>query len=292
MSDRVTYAQLRAFNAVAREGSFSAAAASLGVTQPAVTAQVRALEDEFEVQLFERTANGVTMTPLAIALFGETDGLRDIEDAAIELLSASTALRAGELRIMSGAPNPATGLIALFRQRYPELRLTARFGNWDQVVSAVFNRECDIAVVTGAPKDERLCVESLVLQRIMALVPCDHPLASRRRLSLVELMDEPLILRMQESLTQKTVDAKLRELGLAPRRGLVLEGREAVYEAVCKGLGIGFMFDQASSRTEGAVRIPIKELNERYSEDVFCLASQRKRRIVAAFFEVAAGARR
>jgi molybdate transport repressor ModE-like protein len=286
---KVSYAQLRAFNAVAREGSVSLAAQVLGVSQPAVSAHIRSLEEAFGVQLFVRTGRGTDLTSLGKALYAQSVSLNDIEEAATEILSSSNALKTGDLRVMCGAPNPAMALIAEFCRRYPGIRVTATFGNWDQVASAIFERECDVAILTQAPDDERVIRRRYVAQRIVALVPQKHRLAQRRKsISLCDLAKEPLIFRSDQSLTQNTVNDRFRELGLEIRPSLVLEAREAVYEAAAQDLGIGFMFEFASTRTDGVVRLPIKELPQTFTEDIFCLKPQFRRRAVAALFDLVA----
>jgi len=284
----LTYSQLRAFNAVAREGSISRAARRLGVSQPAITAHIRALEKGFGVLLFERTGSGVRMTPLARTLLEQTENIGAVEEIAAEILSASRALHTGELRIAAGAPNPAMSLIAEYRRRYPGVRVTATFGNWAQVCEALFERRCDAAILTGAPKDERLSVAPLVDQTIVALVPKGHRLASAGgAVSLRELARERVIFRTTQSLTQKSVEACLREHDVSIDPVLVLEAREAVLEAVAQGLGIGFMFDLAVTRVDGVLHLSIRELTDTFSEDVFCLRTNRRRRVVAALFELA-----
>ncbi|SMF00518.1 transcriptional regulator, LysR family [Tistlia consotensis] len=285
---RPSYAQLRAFNAVARERSFSRAAAALGVTQPAVTAQIRSLEEAFRVRLFERTGQGVQLTALGQRLFEQTDAIREVEDRAAEILSASFALAAGEIRVAAGAPAPTMRLVAEFGRRYPGVRVTTTFGAWDEVVAAIRTREADIGILTEAPKERSIAALSYLRQRIVALVPEGHRLAAARQLSLRDLEREPVVFRTGQSLTQKTLERRLAELGLTVAPILLLETREAIYEAVAQGLGIGFMFDAASTRLDGVRRVAVRELPDSYSEDVFCLADHRGLRTHEAFFEMAA----
>lgn len=285
---RPSPAQLRAFNAVARERSFSRAAVLLGVTQPAVTAQIRALEEAFRVRLFERTGRGVALTALGQRLFAETDRLREVEERAAELLSASFALTAGTIRVVAGAPAPTLRLVAAFGRRYPGVGVTTDFGAWDEVVAAIRSREADIGILTEAPKDRAIASISYLRQRIVALVPSGHRLAAAGSLSLRQLRDLPVIFRTGQSLTQKTLERRLAELDARVAPLLVLETREAVYEAVAQGLGVGFMFDAASTRSDAVCRIPVEELPDSYSEDIFCLAGQRTLRAHEAFFALAA----
>ncbi len=284
MRPKISYAQLRAFNAVAQEGSFSAAARRLGLSQPAITAQIKAIEQAHGVMLFERTGDGARMTPLAKSLFQETRELHVIEDVASDILSASSALKTGELHIMCGAPNPAMALISEFRRRYPGVRVIANFGNWHRVTTALYEQQCDAIILTGVPDDDSLTRAAYTEQRAVALLPSKHPLAKRGKpISLRELTDQPLIFRNDHSLTQTAFNKALKKSAISLEPSLSLGEREAVYEAVLQGLGIGFMFELAVSRADPAVtRLPIVELDEVYVEHVACLTRNMRRREVRA----------
>ena len=104
---RPTSSQIRAFNEVAATGSFSAAARALGLSQPAITSQIKALEEGFSVRLFERTASGSELTTLGHRLFQRTAAQREVERDAAEILLTARALEVGELSIAAGAPGPA-----------------------------------------------------------------------------------------------------------------------------------------------------------------------------------------
>lgn len=281
-------AQLRAFAAVARERSVSRAARMLGVSQPAVTMQIRSLEDAAGIRLFERTGTGVEPTPLGLALMAETSGLLEIEHAAARVLQASIDLRSGVLRIACASLNPGMRLIAEFRRRYPGVELEIAIGNWERVVHAVFERQADVAILTGAPDDDRITVSPFVTQRIVALVPSGHRLARRRQLDLRTLGAQSLIFRSRDSLTQRSIERIAAANGVRLRSTLTLESREAVYEAVRHGLGIGFVFEHASTRSDGTVRIPVVELSQEFSEDVFCLRQRARQRAIAALFALLA----
>lgn len=284
MRSKLSYAQLRAFNAVAKEGSFSSAARRLGLSQPAVTAQVKAMEQSYGVLLFERTGDGARMTALAKSLFQETRELNVIEEVAADILSASSALKTGELNVMCGAPNPAMALLSEFRRRYPGVRINASFGNWHQVTTALHEQRCDAIILTGVPEGETFNRIPYMKQRAIALVPAKHPLAVRGRpVSLHELADQPLIFRTEHSLTQTAVNRAMKLTGIDPEPALRLGEREAVYEAVLQGLGIGFMFELAVTRDDPAVaRLPIIELEEPFVEHVACLTRNMRRREVRA----------
>lgn len=287
-SQTPSFAQLRAFNAIYKEGSISRAAQRMGLTQPALTAQIRALERAHDVLLFERTGTGMRPTAIARRLYAQTDGLEAISDVAADVLGASRALEIGELSIAVGAPNPAMGLIADYHRRYPGVRISTSFGNWGEVTAAIRERRCDVAIATQAPQDAEIVSTSFAAQRVVALVSSSHPLARHAgALSLRALLDHAVIFRPPPSLTQQKLEAALRRSGLVISPLLTLGTREALIEAVAQGIGVGFIFEQATNRHGGLVQLPVLELPELHTEDVFCLAGYRQRRTVAALFDLA-----
>lgn len=288
MPRRPSALQLRAFNEVIVQGSFSAAARALGVSQPAITAQVRALEEQFETRLFERMSTGVLPTPVGRRLFAETEALRDTETAAADVLMNARQLRFGELAIVSGAPGPVMPLVSKYQDQFPGVRVTVEFGNWETVVGKVRDRSADLGLLTSAPQNQTIHQLPFLAQSLVALVPKAHPLSKRTEISLVELTRERVLFRTKGSLTQRSVDHQLRKLGISVAPALVLEAREAIYEACASGVGIGFMFDAASTRTDGVTRVRIKEFQSPFFEDAFCLKTRKHQRVVAAMFELIA----
>ena len=164
------YTQLRAFDAVAREGGFTKAAARLSLTQPAVTVQVRRLEESYGVLLFDRTSEGVELTDIGRAMFIMTRQMQGIEEQVRELLTASHRLETGELRVAAGGPHVAMGLIAAFVIRYPGVRLSVTFGNTREVWRSLLEHRTDVVIIAGAGEDERMNTVPFSRQRIIALV--------------------------------------------------------------------------------------------------------------------------
>lgn len=283
---RPTASQIRAFNEVAATGSFSRAARALSVSQPAVTSQIRALEEAHDVRLFDRVGAGANLTAIGERLYRNTRHMRDTEKEAAVILQSARTLMIGELTIAAGAPGPAMSLVAAYRQRYPGIRLEINFGNWQQVVTAVRDRKCDLGILTEAPQADDICREVLFDQTLVALVPEGHPFADRHEMTLADLMDQPLLFRSGQSQTQKQLSRMLHRAGLQPQPLLWLETREAVYEACAQGVGIGFMFDAASTRADRVRRVRIAEISEHFPEHAFCLQSKRSLRPVEAFMDI------
>lgn len=283
----LTYAQIRTFNAVVREGSFTSAAKVLGVSQPAVTAQIKAIEDAYGVQLFERTSKKLVMSNLARSLFATTEMVDDVERDAEEILTAYHDLEKGEIRIISGAPHVITELLAAFHQRYPGVRIIASLGNGGQILQAIEERKADVAILMDGPKGERFVSVPYRANRLMAMVPENHPLADRDILNLRDLQGHSVIFRSPQSVIQQMFNEALAAQGIVIEPALIVDSREAILEAVACGIGIGFVLEGGNLRSDKVRQIRIGDLTDVMVDDVFCLEPQSRRRVIDAFLDVA-----
>ena len=135
------YVQIRAFHYVAICGGFSRAAEELFLTQPAISDQVRKLEEEYDILLFNRHKKQVTMTPAGEKLLEITRRLFDNEGQARELLTESRATRAGTLRIVADSALHVLKILARFREKYPGVGVTISGGNTKTVIESLFSYE-------------------------------------------------------------------------------------------------------------------------------------------------------
>src|SRR5215469_14507590 len=152
----MTHASLRAFHAVASHGSFTRAAASLGVTQPTLSAQVKALEETYGVALLDRRGRSVAVTALGEQLLDVTRRFFLLEEEADELLARARDLTAGHLRVAAGGPYYAVPLLAAFRARYPGVHVSLSIGNSGEVLDALLHDRADVAMISDVEPDPRL----------------------------------------------------------------------------------------------------------------------------------------
>jgi len=130
----MTHAQLRAFHAVATAGGFTRAAARLGVTQPTLSGQVKALEESYGVVLIERRGRQARLTELGEALVALTRRIFGLTEEAEQLLAAARGLERGHLRVGADAPYHILASLSRFVQRYPKLRLSLSVGNSETLI--------------------------------------------------------------------------------------------------------------------------------------------------------------
>lgn len=184
---------LRYFAAVAEEGSLTGAAQKLFVSQPALTKQIRRLEDALGVPLFVRSRSGMALTEAGRELAARVPALLDGWAEAVQATGrAARVLRLGFLD--AGAVGAVHEIIAEFRQERPEWRVELRQFDWSDPSAGLVRGEVDAAVVRlPFPGQEGLNVRALFVEERGALLPARHPLANSGRVEFRELWDEPFV---------------------------------------------------------------------------------------------------
>lgn len=240
MADR----RLQVFHTVARLLSFTKAAEHLHMTQPAVTFQVRQLEEYFNTRLFDRTHNRISLTEAGervysyadriFALYAEMENaVRDLtgEVSGVLLLGASTTI----------AEYMLPALLGDFKAKYPEVTIRLSVANTDAIVSMVENNSIDLGVVEAPVHNKNLVVDTCRMDRMVLIVPPGHELASQKRVTIDALLEHPYICREEGSGTREVILGQLHDAGFDPANlNVVMElgSPEAVKGAVEAGMGI------------------------------------------------------
>lgn len=240
MSDR----RLQVFHAVARLLSFTKAAEVLHMTQPAVTFQIRQLEEQFDTRLFDRTHNRVSLTEAGRIVFDYAEKIfeqyAEMENAIREMTDdISGSLTIGASTTISEYMLPA--LLGEFNAKNPDVRLRLRVSNTEGIVSMVENNIIDLGVVEGLVNNKNLLVEVCRQDELVLIVPPKHELATRESIKLKDIMDYPFICREEGSGTREVILDYMYSLGMdkhAMNTCLELGSPEAVKGAVEAGMGI------------------------------------------------------
>ncbi|MCC0014706.1 MAG: LysR family transcriptional regulator [Rhodobiaceae bacterium] len=281
------YVQLRAFHHVAICGGFSRAAEHLLLTQPAISDQVRKLEEEYDILLFNRHKKQVTLTQAGEALLAITRKMFANEMEALELLSESRALRSGALRIVADAAHHLLKILGQFRDAHPGARVSLRAGNSDTVIASLYNYDADIGVLGEIPLSRDFEVLELNSTPIVAFVAREHPLAQRGKLRMRDLATLPLVMREEGSRTRRKLEDRAREAGVELTAAIEAEGREAVREIVASGAGIGFVSQAEFGQDARLVRLDIEGPAMLMDEALVCLRERSAGKLVRAFFDTA-----
>lgn len=282
------YTQIRAFDAVAREGSFSRAAEVLNLTQPALTLQVKALEARHGLKLLHRDGRGVKLTEAGERLFTLSRQLASLEEMIDDTLATSSEVQRGELRLAVDGPHIVMGLFAQFLARHPQVRLSVSMGNTQVVRQRLLDRHVDVGILPLIADHPRVHAVPLWVHRGLLITAHDHRLAGRKVVSLTELEGEAMIGREDGSTTQALVDAALARHGVKARKVLELGSREALVEAVAVGLGCGIVWELEALASSRVRAIPIENDELTTTDYIACLKSERERAIVKAIFAEAA----
>ncbi|TPJ49678.1 LysR substrate-binding domain-containing protein [Mesorhizobium sp. B2-7-1] len=281
------YVQLRAFHQVAISGGFSRAAEALFLTQPAISDQVRKLEEEYDVLLFNRNKKQVTLTTQGQRLLEITHRMFETEQQALELLTESRALRSGTLRIVADAAHHLLHILGAFRARYPGVQVSVRSGNTETVISSLYSYEADIGVLGEMPAGRDFEMLKLNSTPIIAFVSADSPLSGRKSLTLGQLAQEPLVMRERGSKTRKKLEDLATASNVELKPAIEAEGREAVREIVASGAGVGFVSAAEFGHDSRLVPITIDAPETLMDEALICLRERSGGKLVRAFLDMA-----
>ncbi|AIG01746.1 HTH-type transcriptional regulator CysL [Pseudomonas fluorescens] len=280
--------QLRAFDAVARDGSFTRAAARLFISQPAVTGHIKALEEHYQITLLRRTARRVELTEEGIKLAAITRSIFGLVDEAQTLLEANRQLLTGRLEVAADGPHMVMPMLAKLRARYPGITVNLRLGNAQETLAALLSEHADVAVLTEVEPRKGVHLQALNESRICALVPAGHPwLAQPAGIGLEQLDQVIMVLREPSSITRRTFDDACTKAGVQPRVLLELDSREAVTEAVAAQLGVGVVSSVEVSRDPRVHAIPLRGDGLLNQHMLGCMERRRELRLIQAFFELA-----
>ncbi len=239
----VTLRQLRIFESASRTQSFSRTSEAVHLTQPAVSMQMKQLEDLAGLPLFERIGRRLHLTQAGEELARHArEVLRAVEQAD-EALAALRGLQGGRIRVAvtSTAKYFAPKLIALFAKRHPEVVVRLSVANREVVIGALAANEVDLAIM-GKPPDALETVASEFAEHPFVVVAApDHPLARRRSVPLSAFGGETFLVREPGSGTRGAMERFFAGHGIEVRVGMTLESNETIKQAVMAGMGLSFI---------------------------------------------------
>lgn len=243
MSDR----RLQVFHTVARLLSFTKAAEELHMTQPAVTFQVRQLEEQFNTRLFDRTHNRISLTDAGTRVFGFAERIfllyGEMDNAVRELtgdisgvliLGASTTIAEYMLPVLLGD----------FKAKHPEVTIRLKVSNTDGIVAQVENNEIDLGVVEAPVNNKNLVVEACRTDHLVLIVPPGHELANEKSVTIQKIIEYPFICREEGSGTREVMIESMQSAGINPTDmniAMELGSLEAIKGAVESGMGVSIL---------------------------------------------------
>ena len=236
--------QLRIFRTVARTLNFTRAAFELGYVQSNVTAQVKALEKELGVPLFDRLGRGVVLTDAGRVLLRYAERLLDLEEEAREAVAGGGepegTLTVGAAPSLSAYRLPR--LLRLFGGRFPRVRLSFRPTPHAELEGRVADGSLDVAFLLERPvRSAGLVAEALAEEPLLVLAPPGHPLAGSARVGPADLVGAQILLTEPGCNYRLMFERELAEAGATPAATLEFDGVEAVKQCVAAGMGFAML---------------------------------------------------
>jgi LysR family transcriptional regulator, low CO2-responsive transcriptional regulator len=235
--------QLQTFLEVARHASFSRAAEKRFRTQPAISSQIRALEDEVGAKLFDRSGGKVSLTAAGKAFQKYTQDTLDARKAMLTALAEMEHVPRGAITV--GA-NEGTCLHILpevfadFKKQYPDVSINIKRSDYAKILESVTDNSVDFGVVSLPVKDNRLTVVLIHQDELVIIAPPGHPLGKIKSASVGDLAKYPLVLP-KGGHTRDALDELFRERRLKPNYSMELDSSELLKRFVAAGMGVGFI---------------------------------------------------
>ncbi len=236
----LTLRQLQVFEAVARNLSFSKAARELHLSQPAVSMQVKLLEESVGLPLFEQLGKKIFMTEAGREMFHYSKTIAEQLHEAEAVFTQMKGLDKGELRIAvaSTANYFATQLLAHFCQAHPDIVVHLDVSNRAELLAQMEQNSLDLAVMGQPPEGHDLVAESFMENPLVVIAPPTHPLMGQAQIPASRLASETMIAREAGSGTRSASERYFQQHHIKPRTGLVMNTNEAIKQAVQAGMGL------------------------------------------------------
>ncbi len=239
----VTLRQLNVFHAVARHRSFTRAAEELHLSQPAVSMQVKQLEGNVGLPLFEHLGKKIYLTEAGTEIFrcgrAVAQQLAETEQTIAELKGVERGQLA--VAVASTVNYFAPRLLAGFSQRYPGVHISLSVTNREGLLRKLDGNESDVVLMGQPPPELELAAEPFMLNPLVVIAPPDHPLTRARRIPLTRLQNETFLLREPGSGTRIAMERFFAERGIVIDTGMEMNTNEAIKQGVEAGLGLGIV---------------------------------------------------
>jgi DNA-binding transcriptional LysR family regulator len=239
----VTLRQLRVFEAVAHHLSYTRAAEELHLTQPAVSMQIKQLEGNVGLPLFEQLGKRIYLTEAGTELYHYSRTIAQQLAEAEEVIEALKGIKRGRLTVAvaSTANYFATRLLAAFCRRFSGVSFSLDVTNREGLLAALAANEKDLVIMGRPPREMDLVAEPFMDNPLVVIAPPSHPLVGQGRIPLERVQQETFVVREPGSGTRIAMERYFNDKGVRLKTGMEMSSNEAIQRAVEVGLGLGIV---------------------------------------------------
>lgn len=240
--------QLRVFYEAARTGSFTSAAKKLCITQPAVTAQIKAFEDQCNLKLFKKKGRSLHLSEEGSALYEYAKRVFEYEKEVEDAIEDMRKLKRGTLRLGTSkayARYFMPFLISSFREAFPHIKVHLDEGSSMDILRSLLELKNEVAVIAKVEEDPSVALLPFKRDRLILILAPAHSLAKKRSVSMEELVQEPMIMKELGSGTRKQVNELFSKKNLIPNVLMETSNTEFIKQLVQRGEGISFLVEEA-----------------------------------------------
>lgn len=239
----ITLRQLKVFAAVARNLSFTRAAEELCLTQPAVSMQVKQLENQLDVPLFEQLGKKIYLTEAGKEVYHYSRAITQQLDELHTVLENLKGLGHGKLRISvaTTANYFVPTLLGTFCKRFPNVTVSLDVTNRDKLLNQLSENEVDLVIMGQPPVDMDLEAATFMENPLIIVAPPEHPLAKEKAIPLKRLEKEIFLVRERGSGTRGAMERFFTQHDIHVTTGMEVGSNEAIKQSVQAGLGLGLL---------------------------------------------------
>ncbi len=239
----LTLRQLKVFEAVARHLSFRRAAEELHLSQPAVSMQIKQLESNVELPLFDHVGKKVFLTEAGHEMFHYSRAIAGLLDEAEEVIEQLKGARRGKLAlsVASTVNYFAPALLGTFCQRFPDITISLDVTNRETLLRQLSENEADLVIMGQPPKGDELEAGAFMDNPLVVIAPPNHPLAGEKNVPMKRLENETFLVRERGSGTRGATERFFGKHGIQLNTGMEISSNEAIKQSVQAGLGLGLL---------------------------------------------------
>ena len=277
-------------DAIGKYGSVTRVAQQMSLSQPTVTAQIKALEEMYEVELFTRQSGRLAITDAGLKLLPQIEQLL-LQTAQVESsLRQSGTVQQGQLRIGATAPYYVLDIVKRYQATLPLVDISIQSGNSRQMIQSLAEYQVDLATSSHLDTDPRLLRIELGRDPLALVVHAQHPLAQTARKGKIKLSDlatDTLILRERGSMTRQLTEQMLETAKATPNKILEIASRESIREAVIRQMGISVFARHEASAHPDLVVLELEGEVPTLPEYLYCLRERKSSQLIQPFLKMA-----